>query len=484
MNKSLMSTILCNKVFLYLASRYIVYAIQFIALLLIANRLGPYQYGRWGFFILICGYFMIVNFGLPHSLNVLLVQNKKNEIQTKDYIQSSYAAVGILSLVVVILALLYSIHPLAVFLKYDVGRLFYLICLFAVLFYFNSIFNTIYRIKNRLLEIAVNQSLIPFFILLAALFFSGEVLFRVLVVAYLVAQIAAFLMFVFRGAIPFDGHIRNSFVTTIFNKGFFLFLYNSCFYLILTTTSTIISYSYSVEEYGLYSFSYSLGHSVLLLLEAFTFIIFPKIIDKLYTGSIEEVKDVLSSVRINYVVSSHGLMYIAFAFFPLFIMLFPKYQLALPSLCLTALAVLLSTNSFGYNAYLIAKNDEKFMAFISIISLIVNIVIGVFIVWLELPFYYVVICMMCSYLLFAFMCSLRATKKIGIDSSIIRIFDYVIPIRLMIPFACGLCIVVFQMYTFSFVPILLFGFLNISSISKVLSTIRTVLIKPDIVDLK
>lgn len=42
-----------------------------------------------------------------------------------------------------------------------------------------------------------------------------------------------------------------------------------------------VSLLYTVEEYGKYNFAYTLSNAVVLLIDSFTFIIFPKMIDRL-----------------------------------------------------------------------------------------------------------------------------------------------------------------------------------------------------------
>ena len=44
-----LSTILRNKIFLYVGTRYVTYAFQFIASFYIALKLGPVGFGVWSF---------------------------------------------------------------------------------------------------------------------------------------------------------------------------------------------------------------------------------------------------------------------------------------------------------------------------------------------------------------------------------------------------------------------------------------------------
>ena len=66
---------------------------------------------------------------------------------------------------------------------------------------------------------------------------------------------------------------------SILQKGLYLFLYNSCFYFILISIRTIISVNYTVEEFGYFTFSFTIANAVMLLLDSFNTILFPKTID-------------------------------------------------------------------------------------------------------------------------------------------------------------------------------------------------------------
>ena len=461
-----------------------IYGIQFIVLLFLANRLGPYNYGRWGFFLLIYGYFAIINMGIPNSVDVLLVQNKSDENQFRAFVKSSYVAIGLLGVFISLVAILYFLFPLNIFQKYHFGNLFYIVCVIAFIHHFNTVFGKIYRIKNRLLELAVNQSLIPVFILVFSCFLVNTRLFNALIGVYFFSQIISFAIYIIRGGLPMGGQMNYSYVKDIFEKGFYLFVYNSCFYLIFTTTSTIVSFNYSVEEYGYYTFSYSLGHSVLLILEAFASISFPKIIDKLYSGHIGEVKSIFSRIFDNYVVFSHGLMYVAFAIFPSFIVLFPKYEKALPALCITSLIVVLSTNAFAYSSFLIAKNDEKKISIIALMSLITNIILGLLLVNIGVPFYCVIVSMAIGYLLFSYLCVRRAFLILEEPVSPFFIIHSILPFRLFIPFLIGMYISITGEFLYVYLPLIIYIVLNLKTLKTIFKTIIKIAQTPTIIDLK
>lgn len=474
-----------NRIFVYLITRYIVYAIQFVSLLLLAVRLGPYYYGIWGFVLMLINYFSIINWGIGNSLNVFLVQYKSDPIKSKDYISTAFVIIGLQIVLVVCVAFLYACYGFSIFEKYHIGNIFYVVCIIASFQYANSLCSNIYRVKNKLLELSIYQSSIPILVLVCILLFDGVNLLYYLLISYLISHIFSFSVFLFRGEITIRGYCSWNIFKSIIGKGFFLFLYNSSFYLILTTTSFIISYFYSVEEYGMYSFSYNLGHAILLILEAFTFIIFPKLIDKFHTESNLSIINILNELRINYVVLSHGLMYVAIMFFPYILYFFPKFQNSLPALFLTSSAVLLSTNAFGYNTLLIARNKEKLVSIASVLSLFLNLTLALLLAsYRFLPYYCIVFSIMCSYCLFALLCAYFANKYLQRKYNLKDLFKELFPVSLMLPY-CSVIIITFCSITqLSFLPLLLFIVFNISSIRKIFNTLNNVFSRPNLINIR
>ena len=475
------SQIIKNKVLIYVISRYFVYGIQFISLVLIADKLGPFNYGIWGFILLILSYMNILNLGVGNSINVLIIQYKNDLSRVKDYIASAFGASLLLIVGLIVFALIFYLKP-DLFGKFHLGFLFYVIVVIGILQYLNLIFSNIFRARNRIFEVAFCQSTVPILIFINVLFTPADKLLVFLVFGYLLANGLSFILYFYRSKNLRGGKIRISYVGNILHKGLYLFLYNSAYYLILTTASTFVSRYYSVEEYGIYSFSYNLGHSVLLLLEAFGFIIYPKVIDKLYSGDLSVAEKTLNSIRSNYISLAHGLMYAAIALFPILIKLFSKFENSVLMLNLMALAIILSTNSFGYNTLLIARNKEKLSAAISGISLAVNVGLCIIlIVWCKIPVYLSVLSIMGSYVCFAGMCSFFAHKMLYGDTK--GFFRAVFPRNLVVPYFVAILICLVNHQQLCWIPLIIFILLNKKIILEIWSTLKAIIKRPQIVDI-
>lgn len=483
MNK--LSKLVNNKIIIYLTSRYAVYGLQFITSMVVAGKLGPYYLGVYGFLQMILMYLTQINFGIPHSLNVLLVHNKENKEISDNYIGNSLLIVSILSLIVGLFYLYYKIFGIASFERYNVDKYVIWICIVGMLQYFNTLFAVVVRIKNQLRLLAFLQSLTILLNFIVIWIFTGEMLITVLVANNVLSNLLSIFLVYKYGCFPqlSNIHIRKEILTEIVKKGLYLFLYNSCFYFIVISVRTIISANYAIEEFGKFTFSYSVGHALLLLSGAIATIVFPKMIDKLSSKNHEEVNQVLTSVRISYISATYFLVFLALPFFPVLLLFLPKYQDAIYAMNLVALAVLINTNSFGYSTLLIARNKENYSALISMLSLIINVGFALFLVKvLHVDYSLVILSIMFTYLFGTMACTFVGTKLMG-QYSLKRVLKDTFPIRLLIPYLAAILLSVFEMERFIFLPLILYLLLNRKDIILIVNYIRRIVSNQNATDL-
>ena len=273
-----------NKVALYLLSRYTVLILQFISSIYIASKLGPNLFGTWGFALMIISYFSYFNLGIDKSLNVLFIQNRENHEYSKSLVANAFILIFIICLIVIGLSVILFFSDIPTINKFELGKLFLLIPAIVTLYHLNSIMGTVYRIKNRLFELAIFQSIIPILIFLTMFFANGKKLLATLIWATFFGHIISLAIFLINKKTPLDGLIDFKTCKKLLNKAIFLFLFNVSFYLIILSTRSIISYYYSVEKFGNFTFGYTIANAILLLLQAVSIIIYPKVIDRLKTS--------------------------------------------------------------------------------------------------------------------------------------------------------------------------------------------------------
>ncbi|WP_292270528.1 oligosaccharide flippase family protein [Butyricimonas sp.] len=484
----IVSTVFRNKVFLYLGSRYITYALQFVTSFYIALKLGPTGFGIWSFILLLINFYYIVDFGISNSINILLVQDKEKEVCYLNHILSSIIITLGLCVLIMLSFIVIKYSRFDFLVKYDIDIYLPAILYIVIVRNFNKVFSSIYRVKNRLFELAFFQSIVPVLLLLVIIFSPTNSLWY-LVGAYIIGQSLALLLFIFRGQISIKGSISFQSVNVVFLKGFWLFLYNGLFYLIMFSTSSFISTYYSVSDYGKYSFAYSLAHAIFLFLEAFGYIVFPKIIQKLKGNDFDECKYVIRTIRSSYLATVHGLAYLAFPVFYLFCMIMPQYGNIQRILCIAALTIIPYINAFGLNTFLMAQNKEKTIAFISCASFVTNIIfLFLFIQILRFPYDLVLLSTLISYVLFTFLCSFFALKLLGESFSLSQVLKTAFPIRMSIPYIVALCVVFFfsggRHFVLFFLPLIVFLLLNKDLLKETINMIIRLMKKPEIVDLK
>ena len=404
---------LTNKILIYLASRYISYGVQFFVSLIIAAKMGPYFFGIYGFITLILNYCAVISFGIPASLNVLLVHHKTQENTCGNYIGNALLFYTIQSLLLFVLYLVLVISDIEIDNNYPIKEYYLLIAIIASLNYFNSIFINVLRIKNKVNQLSVVQSLNVLLNVIVVCIVKGENLIIALLLCNLISGIASVIVTKLCDALPPLKKIliKITFLKEILGKGMYLFFCNSCFAFILISIRSLISANYKVEEFGAFTFSFSIANSVMLLLEALMTIIFPKLVDLLSFNDNKIVENTLEKLRGTYISSAHLLIYVAMLFFPILLNFMPKYSNALTSMNLIALAVLMNTNSSGYSTLLISKNKERTSAVLSMTALIINIILGYSLIsFFHVGFSYVILAALFTYIYFSFMVVVEGRK--------------------------------------------------------------------------
>ena len=471
-----------NKIVLYMSTRYITYILTFIVNMLLASKLGPANYGIWSFLMLVFWYFNIFDFGVPSAIQIMLVQNKTNVIRMSDIEKTGNVLISLLALVCFIVAIYYCVGGIKKAHDLNLGWMFYVICVCGLFNYFCILYDKIYRVKNRLFELAFKQTSVVFF-LAVAVFCLNNRLLEGLVISYLAWCLSSFFVFYFRGGLDFSGRYDKVISKEVLKKGFFLFVFHSGFSFIIIITKTIVSAYYSLEEFGLFSFAYYLGHVVYSCLLAFSTIVITKLLDRFHSPDKNIVISTIYIVRENYVKLFHGIIYLSMVSFPIILYFMPKYSSTLPCMLLCSLMMLCYTNSFGYSTYLMAVNKEKKLAFISVSSLMINLVLGLLIVHIHAKYDYIVFGTMIAYLNFAVMCTYYGRKELNLPTSLYDVFTDCFPLSLLIPFSVAFLIALINIQWVLIIPFFIFVIINVKSIKSIFFTTKKLLNNPKLIDI-
>ena len=479
-------SIIRNKVLFYLVSRYVTYFIQFVTSLIIATKLGPYYMGIWGFVLLIINIFQQCHFGIAYSLPVFYVHYKDDIKKINSYIGNSLFLICGLCLLVLLIYIYYLIFGVELFDKYQINELFIWICIIAALQYYQTFFLQLLRVKNKILSVAFCQSIVVFLNFVCIFFFTGIDLIYTLIAGNVIGLFACLIIAFVKLDIKDYIKIHFSIIIqrVILKKASFLFIYGACFYFIIISIRTIISIFYSVDEFGIFTFSFTVSHAVSLLLEAVTFLITPKILSKLSSVDLSVVCSTIQSYRQIMITSSHLLIYCLIILFPYFLIFFPKYKDAGTSLNLISLSMLMNSNVIGYAEYMIANNKEKILSLLSSSALVINCLLGLYLsAVLNVDFCYVILSTMFAYLVYSFSVTIYVEYFL-FGNSIAHIFKNYFPIRLIIPYMLAVLLSFTSFESFlTVVPLLVFLAGNFKQICSLYNPVKEFLRRPEVVNI-
>ncbi|MEA4968192.1 MAG: oligosaccharide flippase family protein [Bacteroidaceae bacterium] len=458
-----------NPAILYVISRYGTYFIQFVNSLFIAIYLGPYYLGIWGFINLVLGYLAQINLGIPHSINVIVSVNKEKEDYVQKVIGNGLSMIVGLSIAIIFFFVMNYVCGFNIGEKYNFNTYIIPVCIIAVLTHFNGFFSNIFRIYGKVAAIAINQSLYPIIVLLAIPFFRGTELLWAMVIANCLSVTISLALFLVQSPTKLKLLFDFSLIKYIQIRGWHLFIYNASFYLILLSTKSLISSNYSIEEFGYFTFSYSLANTILLLLNSISYLIFPKMLNRFAKADNNHVQSILGIVRNAYISLSHLLIHFVIMMFPALLLFFPDYQQASTVFKVTALTVVLYTNSFGYQGLLMARGKEKLIAIIAFSALMLNIILSIFFVFfLKVEFSEVLFATLITYLIYVLTLGLFGRKELLVSASVLAVLKDVFPIRMFFPFVLSILFIVFEVQNIYFsISFIIYLFLNFKDLIKI-----------------
>lgn len=479
----MLKKILKNNVLIYLVIRYFTYAIQFLLSIFLAIKLSPYYFGIWSYLLLILSYFQICNLGIPNSINVLIIQNKNSKKESDKYSSNALFLTTLIGFIIMIIGTLIYLFGDFLFIKFKVKNSFLFICVIAIILQFNNLFMTVFRVKNKLKQIVIYQSSIPLFSFIAIFIFTEKILLYVLLGIYLTCHLFSLYLFTKEKLISISFRLEKKIISQILRKGLYLFFFNISFQLLIISLRTIVSIFNNVEEFGMFNFSYTISNSIILLLEAFAFILFPKIIDKFNNNDDNYVKRLIDIVSNCYVTVVNLLVYISIICFPFLIKFIPNYSDAFLGLNLAAISLIFNSQLMGYNAFLIAKNEEKKLAKFSFIALLINCLTAIFIIKvIKINYNWAFISLIVSYLFIYINFIYLTYENLGINFNLKDLINKLIPFKILIPVVTAIFIFGYNdlLINFSFLPLLLFLALNFNNLKLLKSTIYKLIQNPNL----
>lgn len=466
-----------------MSSRYMTYGLQFVNSILLAVVLYDY-FPVYGFLQIILQYIALCNLGVPYSLNVFLSLNKADDRKMSTYLSTSFFIY--LFLFLFICSFFYFLPLLGIHLgqKYQFDHYVLFVVLIGLLAHLNTLMSNYFRVKNRLTEIIFLQSVIPLFVFVVLFIAEGETLLDLILWGMLLGNLAAFLLFLKN--IPITSWKPDfSLVTPLLHKAFFLFLYNTFFYLILLSIRTIVSAQYTVSDFALFTFSFTIANTIVLLFESFSFLIYPKTIHRLNQADQPEVLRIIDMIRMNYITSIHFVMYIFILLFPLFVSFFPQYSATVKCFSLITMTIVLYSNCFAYSSYLTAKNKEKLLSGLAFIALSINLLLALYAsLILQVSYDYIILSTMLSYIVYTILLVFFSVRILQVNLSCSMFVRLIFPVRLFLPFVLLLGLVLLNAsFLFQLGAWALFVLLNKKELIEITKTMKRILKDSSIINI-
>lgn len=483
-NKKIISNFFSPTI-LFVFTRYCTYFLYFVNSLIIAAKFGPYYLGIWGFLQLIIQYINQINFGIHHSVNVLISIEKNKVKYVQKIVGNSIVVITIMCILLLCFFVAIYQFDFQIGQKYNFFKYIWFILGIGCLGYFNSLFSNIYRVFGNLRYIALNQSIFPLCTFFCILFFEGETLLYSLLYCNVLSWLICFSIFVINQPISFRPQWSKKISLEIINKGFFLFIYNTCFYFILLSTRSFVSFFYEIREFGMFTFTFTLSQSIMLFFEALAFLIFPKILNKFSTSSSDQVLITLNKMRNVYITLVHLIVHIAIVIYPIVILFFPAYNTTTMLFSLFALTISTYSNSFGLAEYLMAKNKEIKLSFISLAILLVNIIICLYLSYYQgVSFIYLICSTLIAYFLYNLLVGWACFNLLKKDFHFFEFFKYVYPIKILFPFITSLFMILFyEKWYLNLIVLILFLFMNFSTFGLIYKEFMRFAKNPNIINI-
>ena len=365
--------LLKNKKIQFIFTKYITYFLYFIISILVANKLGLFFFGIYGFFKLLIQYFSYSNLGVNYSGLVIMSEQKVLDNSKNENILSLSLIISAISFLVifVLFSLICNyIYPY-LYEKYNVNE--YIFFLFIIILFkqFNQIFINTNRIYDNLSLINWAYIIPCLCELLALLFGNEESLLRNILWAMVISNIFVTILFLVKTPIKIHCRPKIADARCLLLRGIKLLAYNVSFYFIILVSKSFISKYFQVEEFAQYSFSYNLSDAVMLLNNAISFLIYPALLNKLYmTSDNFEKKAILHETQEKYMLIANLIIIVAFIVLPLLHYIVPEYNKSPDILYSLLFAQLLIANTFTLSTNLVQLKKENSLIVIGLGTII------------------------------------------------------------------------------------------------------------------
>ncbi|MCS2999791.1 hypothetical protein NXW41_15970 [Bacteroides thetaiotaomicron] len=369
-----MKKIISNGKVVFILSKYATYAIYFIISLVIANKLGLFYFGIYGFLKLIIQYFTYSNLGVNYSSLVIMSEDANKDITKNSSILTSSIIITFFSLTFfyLIFVAICNLYDIEFYNRFNIGQYVFYIFFIVLIKQINQLYINIYRVYDRL-KIINWAYIIPcigeFIILFTG---NGKRLLDNIMWAMVFSNGIVFIIFLVDAKFSISNNIDIKATKKLVRRGIMLLLYNISFYFIVLVAKSYISSEFQIEDFAQYSFSYNISDAVMLLNSSVSFFIYPNLINKLSSSnSTDNSLLLMREMQQYYMIAASLVIIIALIASHFLQLIVPDYVKSEYILQILLLSQLLVANSFIMTTFLVQQKKELKLIILGVSTIIV-----------------------------------------------------------------------------------------------------------------
>lgn len=370
----MLKKIISNGKVVFILSKYATYAIYFIISLVIANKLGLFYFGIYGFLKLIIQYFTYSNLGVNYSSLVIMSEDANKDITKNSSILTSSIIITFFSLTFfyLIFVAICNLYEIEFYNRFNIGQYVFYIFFIVLIKQINQLYINIYRVYDRL-KIINWAYIIPcigeFIVLFTG---NGERLLDNIMWAMVFSNGIVFIIFLVDAKFSISNNIDIKATKKLVRRGIMLLLYNISFYFIVLVAKSYISSEFQIEDFAQYSFSYNISDAVMLLNSSVSFFIYPNLINKLSSSnSTNNSLLLMREMQQYYMIAASLVIIIALIASHFLQLIVPDYVKSEYILQILLLSQLLVANSFIMTTFLVQSLKELKLIILGVSTIIV-----------------------------------------------------------------------------------------------------------------
>ena len=370
----MLKKIISNGKVVFILSKYATYAIYFIISLVIANKLGLFYFGIYGFLKLIIQYFTYSNLGVNYSSLVIMSEDANKDITKNSSILTSSIIITFFSLTFfyLIFVAICNLYEIEFYNRFNIGQYVFYIFFIVLIKQINQLYINIYRVYDRL-KIINWAYIIPcigeFIVLFTG---NGERLLDNIMWAMVFSNGIVFIIFLVDAKFSISNNIDIKATKKLVRRGIMLLLYNISFYFIVLVAKSYISSEFQIEDFAQYSFSYNISDAVMLLNSSVSFFIYPNLINKLSSSnSTNNSLLLMREMQQYYMIAASLVIIIALIASHFLQLIVPDYVKSEYILQILLLSQLLVANSFIMTTFLVQQKKELKLIILGVSTIIV-----------------------------------------------------------------------------------------------------------------